>query len=411
MSRSLMVWGTSSGAGKSLLATALCRWAAQRGIQVAPFKAQNMSNNARVVPGREGGFGEIGAAQYFQALAAGVPPTVDMNPVLLKPERDSASQVVLQGRVADDLSRLPWRERSVHLAAAAHESFLRLHAQHELLVIEGAGSPAEINLAPQDYVNLGTARWAQAAGEFNSLLVTDIDRGGAFAHLYGTWALLPQELKPTLAGFVLNKFRGDAGLLAPGPQHLQQLTGVPVVGVLPMQRDHGLPDEDGVFDAAASGEGAAPTCRVAVLAYPRISNLDEFQPLRQVPGLRLSWARHAAELEAVDWIILPGSKQVSGDLHWLRERGLDAAIARHAAQGKRVLGICGGLQMLGSWLDDPQGLDGAPGRMPGLGLLSVSTRYAAPKRVLAVQARFAGLQPPWQALAGIDSPAYEIRTG
>ena len=411
MTRSLMVWGSSSGAGKSLLATALCRWAAQRGIDVAPFKAQNMSNNARVVPGPDGGFGEIGAAQYFQALAARVPPTVDMNPVLLKPECDTASQVVLQGRVADDLSRLPWRERSARLATAARESFLRLYTQHELLVIEGAGSPAEINLAAHDYVNLGTARWALAAGEFKSLVVTDIDRGGAFAHLYGTWALLPDELKPTLAGFVLNKFRGDAALLAPGPERMQQLTGVPIVGVLPMQRDHGLPDEDGVFDGAATSDGLAPLSRVAVVAYPRISNLDEFQPLRQVPGLRLTWARHAAELEAVDWIILPGSKQVSGDLHWLRERGLDAAIARHAAQGKRVLGVCGGLQMLGTWLNDPQGLDGTPGSVPGLGLLPLSTRYAAPKRVLAVQARFTDLQPPWQALAGINTPAYEIRTG
>ncbi len=415
MTRSLMVWGTSSGAGKSLLATALCRWAAQRGIDVAPFKAQNMSNNARVVPGPgsgdEGGYGEIGAAQYFQALAARVRPSVDMNPVLLKPERDTASQVVLQGRVVDDLSRLPWRERSTHLAVAARESFLRLHAQHELLVIEGAGSPAEINLAPHDYVNLGTARWAQAAGAFQSLLVTDIDRGGAFAHLYGTWALLPDELKASMAGFVLNKFRGDAGLLAPGPEQLQRLTGVGVVGVLPMQRDHGLPDEDGVFDKGQADVGDAPACSVAVLAYPRISNLDEFQPLRQVPGLRLTWARHAAELEAADWIILPGSKQVSGDLQWLRDRALDAAIARHVAQGKRLLGVCGGLQMLGLWLNDPQGVDGAPGRVPGLGLLPLSTRYAAPKRVLAVQARFGDLQPPWQALAGIDSPAYEIRTG
>jgi adenosylcobyric acid synthase len=411
MTRSLMVWGTSSGAGKSLLATALCRWAAQRGIDVAPFKAQNMSNNARVVPGPDGGFGEIGAAQYFQALAAKVAPTVDMNPVLLKPERDTASQVVLRGQVADHLSRLPWRERSAHLAQAARRSFLHLHARHELLVIEGAGSPAEINLAPQDYVNLGTARWARAAGSLRSLLVTDIDRGGAFAHLHGTWGLLPDDLRPTLAGFVLNKFRGDPALLAPGPEQLERLTGVPTVAVLPMKRDHGLPDEDGVFDAAATGGGEAPILRVALLAYPRVSNLDEFQPLRQVPGLRLTWARHAAELEAADWIVLPGSKQVSGDLQWLRDRGLDTAIVRHAAQGKAVLGICGGLQMLGRWLHDPQGLDGEPGDVPGLGLLPLDTRYAAPKRVLSVAARFSELQPPWSALGGIDAPAYEIRTG
>ena len=409
MTRCVMVWGTSSGAGKSLLATALCRWAAQRGIDVAPFKAQNMSNNARVVAGLDGGFGEIGAAQYFQALAARVEPSVDMNPVLLKPERDTASQVVLLGDVDHALSRLPWRERSAHLAVVAQQSFLRLHARHELLVIEGAGSPAEINLAPQDYVNLGTARWAKAAGELSSLLVTDIDRGGAFAHLYGTWALLAEDLKPTLAGFVLNKFRGDAALLAPGPAQLQALTGVAVSAVLPMKRDHGLPEEDGVFEARPSAGG--PGLHVAVVAYPRISNLDEFQPLRQVPGLRLSWARDVGDLDRVDWIILPGSKQVSGDLRWLRERGLDGVISRHAASGKPVLGICGGLQMLGALLSDPQGIDGEAAEAPGLNLLPLVTRYASRKRVLRVHACFEKLHRPWQDLDGVSFDAYEIRTG
>jgi adenosylcobyric acid synthase len=409
--RALMVWGTSSGAGKSLLATALCRWAAQRGIDVAPYKAQNMSNNARVVPGPGGGWGEIGAAQYFQALAARVQPTVDMNPVLLKPEGDTASQVVCHGQVDPALSRLPWRERSGYLAVAARESFLRLRQRHELLVIEGAGSPAEINLAPQDYVNLETARWARDSGRLRSLLVTDIDRGGAFAHLHGTCAMLPDDLRPSLAGFVLNKFRGDAALLAPGPQMLQQLTGVRTVAVLPMHRDHGLPEEDGVFDAGL-GAAAADGLKVAIVAYPRISNLDEFQPLRQVRGLRLCWARSAGALAGADWIVLPGSKQVSGDLDWLRQQGLDVEIARHAAAGKRVLGICGGLQMLGHRLSDPQGIDGpSHGGQPGLGLLPLHTRYAAPKRVLPVRARFGALAAPWQALSGIEAPAYEIRTG
>lgn len=414
MARSVMVWGTSSGAGKSLLVTALCRWAAQRGVDVAPFKAQNMSNNARVVPGLPGdddSFAEIGAAQYFQALAARVAPSVDMNPVLLKPERDTASQVVLQGHVAPRLSKLPWRERSAHLAQAARESFLRLSARHELVVMEGAGSPSEINLASHDYVNLGAARWARAAGDFCALLVADIDRGGAFAHLHGTWALLAEDLKPTLAGFVLNKFRGDAKLLPPGPQQLQSLTGVPVIGVLPMHRDHGLPEEDSVFDDRATGHADAPGLRIAVVAYPRISNIDEFQPLRQVPGLGLVWARQASELAGADWIILPGSKQVSGDLQWMRARGLDRAIVRHAAGGGKVLGICGGLQMLGKSLSDPDGVDGAPGTTPGMGLLPLETRYALPKRVLRVRARFAALGSPWQPLAGIEAAAYEIRTG
>ncbi len=246
--RTLIVWGCTSGAGKSWLATALCRAAARRGLRVAPFKAQNMSNNARVVALQAGGYGEIGSAQYLQALAARVAPSVHMNPVLLKPESDTASQVVLCGVAQPALKGLPWRDRSLLLAKAAQASFETLAQQHELIVVEGAGSPAEINLAAHDYVNLGTARWAQAAGPLASLVVSDIDRGGAFAHLFGTWALLPDDLKPTLAGFVLNKFRGDAALLAPGPAMLQALTGVPIAAVLPMQRHHGLPDEDGVFD-------------------------------------------------------------------------------------------------------------------------------------------------------------------
>ncbi|MFO1339231.1 MAG: cobyric acid synthase [Burkholderiaceae bacterium] len=417
VTRAVMVWGCSSGAGKSLLGTALCRWAARQGISVAPFKAQNMSNNARVVAGLGGRLGEIGSAQYFQALAARVEPTVDMNPVLLKPERDTASQVVLQGAVAPGLSRLPWRERSAQLALAARESFERLAARHELLVIEGAGSPAEINLAPHDYVNLSTARWAREAGPLHGLLVADIDRGGAFAHLFGSWALLPEDLKDTLAGFVLNKFRGDPALLAPGPQQLESLTGVPTVGVLPMARGHGLPEEDGVFDDAPSTAapvavaGGVPLV-VAVLAYPHLSNHDEFQPLRQVPGLRLVWARSVADLHGAQWIVLPGSKQVSGDLAWLRQQGLDRMVRLHAAAGRPVLGVCGGLQMLGESLHDPEGVDGeAGGPWPGLGLLPLATRYGAAKRVARTAARFTQTTGPWAALARQAWQGYEIRHG
>jgi adenosylcobyric acid synthase len=408
--RAVMVWGTSSGAGKSWLTTALCRWAAQRGLRVAPFKAQNMSNNARVVPAADGSWGEIGAAQYFQALAARVAPTVDMNPVLLKPERDTASQVVLHGRVHHALSAVPWRERSDRLASAARQSLQRLQAAHDLLLIEGAGSPAEINLAPHDYVNLATARWAKA----RCLLVADIDRGGAFAHLFGTWALLPEDLKGSLAGFVLSKFRGDPALLAPGPEQLRVLTGVPTLALLPMSRQHGLPEEDGVFDDPVSvtrGAGGSP--RVAVVAYPRISNLDEFQPLRQVPGLCLVWARHPADLAGADWIVLPGSKQVSGDLAWLREQGLDQAIAHHAAAGRPVLGICGGLQMLGEALVDPDGADGERGlNGPGLGLLPLVTCFDRHKTVRRTALRFGATTGSWAALAGVDAEhGYEIRHG
>ena len=413
MASFIMVWGTSSGAGKSWLATALCRAAARRGINVAPFKAQNMSNNARVIPGINGGYGEIGAAQYFQALAAGVAPTIDMNPVLLKPERDTASQVVLQGRVNAALSRMPWRERSAKLSVSARESFERLASQHELIVIEGAGSPAEINLAASDYVNLGTARWAQAIGHTSSLLVTDIDRGGAFAHLYGTWQLLPDDLRPSLAGFVLNKFRGDAALLAPGPQQLQALTGVPLAGVIPMHRDHGLPEEDGVFDDRSTPQNHmhAKPLRVVIVAPPHISNLDEFQPLKNVPGLRLIWARTAGELDNVDWIILPGSKQVSGDLRWMRAQALDRAIIEHARGGGAVLGVCGGLQMLGEQLSDPFGHDGEASEVQGLGLLPLTTHYQAEKRVSPVTARFSGTHGTWAALHDVTANGYEIHQG
>ena len=382
-----MVLGTSSGAGKSWLATALCRWVADRGLKVAPFKAQNMSNNARVVAGVGGRMGEIGSAQYFQALAARAVPHVHMNPVLLKPEHDTASQVLVMGAVDEALSRAPWRERSPALWAHARTGLQALMAEHDVVVIEGAGSPAEINLMDSDFVNLRTAREANA----RCLLVADIDRGGAFAHLYGTHQLLPEADRALIRGFVLNRFRGDAALLAPGPDQLQALTGVPTVATLPMWRGHGLPEEDGVFDDAPTGDGAG--LRIAIVAYPRISNLDEFQPLRNLPGVPVVWARTPQALAGADWIILPGSKHTSGDLAWLRAQGLDQAIAHHAAAGKPVLGICGGLQMLGEALVDPEGVeatgpDSAGANAPGLGLLPLVTAFDRDKCVTPTQARF-----------------------
>jgi adenosylcobyric acid synthase len=399
--RAVMVLGTTSGAGKSWLATALCRWYARRGLKVAPYKAQNMSNNARVVPGVDGRLGEIGSAQYFQALAARRTPEVRMNPVLLKPERDTASQVVVMGEVRADLAAVPWRERSEMLWPFAREALHGLLRENEVVVIEGAGSPAEINLHASDYVNMRTALEAKAA----CLLVTDIDRGGAFAHLYGTHQLLPEAERRLLRGFVLNRFRGDAGLLAPGPQQLQQLTGVPTLAVLPMWRGHGLPEEDGLFDDAPSdGEGL----QIAVVAYPRISNLDEFQPLRRLPGVRLRWARSAQALAGADWIILPGSKHTGSDLAWLRSQAMDTAIAQHAASGRRVLGLCGGMQMLGDALVDPHGVDGEGA---GLGLLPLVTRFDAHKHLSATAMRFGRLQGDWSALSGVQADGYEIHHG
>lgn len=402
--RAVMVLGTSSGAGKSWLATALCRHIARQGWRVAPFKAQNISNNARVVAtGPDAPDGEIGAAQYFQALAARAEPSVDMNPVLLKPETDTRSQVVVAGRVRPGLASLPWRERCERVWPDAAAALDRLRAAHDVVVIEGAGSPAEINLMDSDIVNLRVARHADA----RCLLVTDIDRGGAFAHLYGTWALLPEADRARLRGFVLNRFRGDPALLAPAPAQLQALTGVPTVGVIPWWADHGLPEEDGVFDDRGHACGAVHTT-VAVIAYPRVSNLDEFQPLKRVPGVRLVWARSPADCAGADWLVLPGSKATAADLAWLRERGLDHTVAAHAAAGGRVLGVCGGLQMLGEALIDPHGVDG---NAPGLGLLPLVTSFAADKTVRRTSARFAALTGPWAALSGVTLGGYEIHHG
>ena len=452
----IMVLGTTSGAGKSWLATALCRYYARQGLKVAPFKAQNMSNNARVVAS-ENGQGEIGSAQYFQALAARAVPDVRMNPLLLKPERDTHSQVVLMGQVDAELTAMPWRGRSVKVWPQIAAALDALRAENDVVVIEGAGSPAEINLSSSDIVNMRVALHAQAA----CLLVTDIDRGGAFAHLYGTWALLLENERALIKGYVLNKFRGDATLLAPAPQMLQDLTGVPTVATLPMWWHHGLPEEDGVFDMTptlGTGVSALPPggprggpapltqiLRIAVIAYPRISNLDEFQPLKNIPGVRLQWVRSPSDLaglQASDWIILPGSKHTTGDLAWLRSQGLDAAIAQHAGQGGAVLGVCGGLQMLGEALIDPHGIDG---NAPGLGLLPLVTVFEADKTVRHTQTRFVadwhalaagaktgglilpnahksapGLAPideipvvgsPWTALAGVSVSGYEIHHG
>lgn len=399
----VMVLGTSSNAGKSWVATALCAWYRAQGYRVAPFKAQNMSNNARVVATPDGQWGEIGTAQYLQALAAGVVPDVRMNPLLLKPEADTRSQVVLMGKADAALSAMPWRGRSMKVWPQIAPALDALRAEYDVVVIEGAGSPAEINLHSSDVVNMRVALHCDA----HCLLVADIDRGGAFAHLYGTWALLPHEEQQLIQGFVLNKFRGDARLLAPAPQMLQERTGVPTVATIPMQFDHGLPEEDGVFDARSTGRGSIHTT-IAIVAYPRMSNHDEFQPLLGVPGVRLVWARRPADLTEADWVILPGSKATAADLQWMRSQGLDAAVTAHANAGKQVLGICGGLQMLGEALIDLHGVDG---NAAGLGLLPLATVFAQNKTVQRVQVHMPALRGPWSALSGVALEVYEIHHG
>jgi len=390
-----MVCGTTSGAGKSFLTTALARWYARQGLNVAPFKAQNMSNNARVAIG-----GEIGSAQYFQALAARATPHVRMNPVLLKPEKDTQSQVIVLGQRRDDLALMEWRARARELWPTVRGCLNELLATHDVVVIEGAGSPAEINLQDTDIVNM---RIAEASGAA-TLIVCDIDRGGAFAHLYGTFQLLAEEHRALIRGFVLNKFRGDERLLAPGPEMLEKLTGIATLAVLPLWREHGLPEEDGVFDARPSGSGLS----VAIVAYPHVSNLDEFAPLTQVPGISLSWARRPQTVASADLVVLPGSKHVASDLAWLRASGIDAAIAAHVAADKPTLAICGGLQMLGGEIKDPHGVEA---EAEGLGLLPWTTEFLPQKLTVHGTHALEPLTGYWKPLSGIAFEGYEIHHG
>lgn len=386
-----MVVGCTSTAGKSLLVTALCRWFHRRGVDVAPFKAQNMSNNARVVDG-----GEIGVAQWLQARAAGLEPTVDMNPVLLKPEADTRSQVVVRGRARPDLTAMPWRDRGPHLWPAMVDSYEVLRRDHDLVLLEGAGSPAEINLP--DLVNNRMLAHADAS----ALLVVDIDRGGAFAHLVGTWELVPTETRRRLDGFVLNRFRGDASLLEPGPSMVQARTGMAHAGTLPLLA-HELPDEEGGTVRAVAPAGA-PT--VAIVRYPYASNLDEWHLVPHAAHVR--WATSPVDLASVDVVVLPGSKHVAADAAWLRSRGLDRAVLDAAASGTRIVGVCGGAMLLGSDVSDPVGVEG---EAPGLGLLPLRTTMAGEKTTAPATVRFAAMPEPWVALSGLEVHGYEIRNG
>lgn len=386
-----MILGCTSNAGKSLLVTGLIRWFSRQGIDAAPFKAQNMSNNARVVDG-----GEIGVAQWLQALAGGLKPTVDMNPVLLKPEADTRSQVIVAGSFRPDLTAMPWRERGPYLWPAMEDAYQRLAREHDLIIVEGAGSPAEINL--EDLVNNRVLAHSDASG----LLVADIDRGGAFAHLYGTWLLVPAATRSRLAGFVLNRFRGDPGLLDPGPSDLTRMTSMHCVGVMPML-DHELPDEEG---AVIRGKAPQGSPIVAVVRWPYGSNLDEFHLLAR--AARLRWATDPADLEGADLVILPGSKHVAADADWLRSRLLDQALVERARHGGRILGICGGAMLLGTSVADPSGIEGAT---TGLGLLALSTTMEPEKLAVAVTLKMSGLPEPWGRLNGITAGGYEIRNG
>ncbi len=398
MTGSLLVAGTTSDAGKSILTTGLCRAFARRGLKVAPYKAQNMSNNSMVCVGPDGQAAEIGRAQWIQALAARATPEAAMNPVLLKPGGDRASHVVVMGRPAGEITSAEFIGGRTHLAAAAHQAFDDLASRYEIVVCEGAGSPTEINLRAGDYVNMGLARHA----DIPTIVVGDIDRGGLFAAMYGTVALLEPADQRLVAGFVVNKFRGDESLLAPGLERLEALTGRPVHGVLPWSADLWLDSEDALdLVGRRAAEGTA-ALRVAVVRLPRISNFTDVDALGLEPGVDVHFASDPRDLTDADVIVLPGTRATISDLRWLRSRGMDQAVLEHAAAGRPLLGICGGFQMLGRTISDPDGVEGEAGaQVEGLGLLDVTTTFAADK-VLRL--------PTGEAL-GAQAAGYEIHHG
>ncbi|WP_327438578.1 cobyric acid synthase [Pseudomonas donghuensis] len=389
----LMVQGTTSDAGKSTLVTALCRWLLRQGVAVVPFKPQNMALNSAVTA--EGG--EIGRAQAVQAQAAGLAPHTDMNPVLLKPNSDTGAQVIVHGRAVTSMNAVAYHDYKAIAMQAVLASHQRLSAAYPLVMVEGAGSPAEINLRAGDIANMGFAE----AVDCPVILIADINRGGVFAHLVGTLELLSPSEQARVQGFVINRFRGDIALLQPGLDWLEARTGKPVLGVLPYVLDLHLEAEDGIDQR--QGIKAGRQLKVIVPVLPRISNHTDFDPLRLHPQVDLQFIGPGQPIPPADLIILPGSKSVRGDLAQLRERGWDEAISRHLRYGGKVLGICGGLQMLGQRVEDPLGLEGPAGASDGLGLLDFVTVLEAEKQLRNVAGT---LQLEQAAISG-----YEIHAG
>ncbi|MER7300487.1 cobyric acid synthase, partial [Nocardioides sp. NPDC127514] len=392
----LLVAGTTSDAGKSVVTTGLCRAFARRGVKVAPYKAQNMSNNSMVCEAPDGTTAEIGRAQWVQALAARVTPEPAMNPVLLKPGSDRRSHVVLMGHPAGEVSSHDWAAGRRHLATAAHAAYDDLASRFDVIVAEGAGSPAEINLRAGDYVNMGLARHAGLP----TVVVGDIDRGGVFAAMYGTLALLEPDDQALISGFVVNKFRGDLGLLRPGLDSLESITQRPVFGVLPWEPSLWLDSEDALdLEGRRSAPGA--TRKVAVVRLPRISNFTDVDALGLEPDLDVVFASSPADVADADLVVLPGTRSTISDLAWLRSRGLDVALTEHVRRGRPLLGICGGFQMLGGVIADPDGVEGSVAEVEGLGLLDVRTDFTPAKN----------LRLPTGSALGVEASGYEIHHG
>lgn len=378
--RTIMVQGTSSSVGKSIIATALCRLFVQEGFSVAPFKAQNMALNAFVT--RDGG--EIGRAQAVQAAAARVVPTVDMNPILLKPEAPSRSQVVVLGKSRGAMSALDYQQEKPALRGMVRAALDRLRAKHDVVVIEGAGSPAEVNLKDRDLVNMFVAEAADAP----VVLVGDIDRGGVFASFVGTLELLEPGERDRVRALLINKFRGDVRLLGSGLSFLAERTGKPVLGVVPYVRALQVADEDSVALTERHGRrrAGAQELEIAVVLLPRISNYDDFQPLEHEPGVVTRFIDNPREAHGADLVIVPGTKSTMADLDWLRASGMAAALAGRAERSEPVLGVCGGCQMLGRSILDPERVESDAPAAEGLGLLPIVTRFGPEKRTLQVQA-------------------------
>lgn len=406
-----MVLGTSSHVGKSVLTAALCRILRQDGYSVAPFKAQNMALNSAATP--EGL--EIGRAQAMQAEAAGIPASVDMNPILLKPQGESRSQLVVLGRVAGVVNAREYHGRRVRdVFATVVESYKRLAARHDVIVLEGAGSPAEINLRDSDIVNMRVAHAANAA----CLLVADIDRGGVFASLVGTFALLPAADRKRVRGFVVNRFRGDPKLFDRGLTFLERRLRRPCLGVVPYLRDLGLDEEDSVALQPArripvrwpEEKGTRRRLRIAVLAFPYISNFTDFDALAAEPSVALAFASKPSEIAEADVVILPGTKQTLDDLAWLRKSGLAGAVRNHARRRRPVIGVCGGMQMLGREVGDPGGMEGG-GRRAGLGLLSIRTTLGRDKVTMRAGASLVPTRLFGKRLPPCSLQGYEIHLG
>ncbi|MCL5779476.1 MAG: cobyric acid synthase [Firmicutes bacterium] len=404
LAKTIMIQGTSSHVGKSLLCTALCRIFKQDGFRVAPFKAQNMALNSYVT--LDGG--EIGRAQGAQAEAAGVTATVQMNPVLLKPKQDLNAQVVVLGKPWADMSARDYRQHFLPGAVSLVEQCIQgLRREYDVLVIEGAGSPAEINLKDRDIVNMRTALLAEAP----VILAADIDRGGVFASLVGTLELLEPHERQKVAGFIINKFRGDLELLRPGLAFLEQRTGRPVLGVVPYLHGHGIEEEDSVSLAGAPRTPAGAELDIAVIQLPRISNFTDFDLLGRVPGVVLRFVGPGDSLGQPDAVMLPGTKNTIQDLLYLREKGLDKEILTLAQRGIPLVGICGGYQMMGKMLYDPRGTEAGLGNLPGLGLLDIETTFLAEKQTHRCSATISCTALGWCDAANREITGYEIHTG